>query len=65
MNDELEKCERKRSWPNLRNYSGISLVRLRKTTKDLGQYNPSPGRDFNPGPLEYEAGMLTIRLRVR
>jgi hypothetical protein len=37
MNDKLERCGSKRSWPNLRYYSGIRLEKLRKTTKNLSQ----------------------------
>jgi hypothetical protein len=33
---------------------GIRLETLRKTTKTLNQ-----GRDFKPGPPEYETGVLT------
>jgi hypothetical protein len=46
--------EWKRSWPNLRYYSGICLQGLSKTTKNLSQDSCSPGRDLNPGPPEYE-----------
>jgi hypothetical protein len=45
----------------LKYYSGICLEELKKTTKDLSQDSRSPDRDFNPGPPEYEAGMLTMR----
>jgi hypothetical protein len=34
---------------------------LRKITNNLSQYNRSPGRNLNPGSLEYEAGVLTTR----
>jgi hypothetical protein len=52
---------RKRSWHNLKYYPGIRLEGRRKTTKTLSQDSWSPGRDLNPGPPEYEAGMLTTR----
>jgi hypothetical protein len=52
----LKGYGRKRSWPNLKYYPGISLEGLRKTTENLSQDNLSPGRDLNSGPLEYEAG---------
>jgi hypothetical protein len=42
---------------------GICLEGLRKTTKNLSQDSRSPGRDLNPGPPEYEAGVLTTRPR--
>jgi hypothetical protein len=58
----LKGCGRKRSWPNLRSYLGICLERLRKT-KDLNIDRRSPFRDLNPGPSEYESGVLTTRSR--
>jgi hypothetical protein len=45
--------------PVLRYYPGICLEGLRKTTKNLSQNNQFPGRDFNPGPPEYEIRVLT------
>jgi hypothetical protein len=54
-------CGRKRSWSNLRYYPRIWLDRTRKTIKNLSQDSRSPGRDLNPGPPEYEAGVLTTR----
>jgi hypothetical protein len=50
-------CGRKWPWPNIRYYLGIRLERLRKITRNL---RISPRRNLNPGPTEYEAGMLTI-----
>jgi hypothetical protein len=61
VNNELERCGRKRSWPNLRYHPGICLEGLRKDTETLSQYSRSPGRDLNPRPPEYEAGVLTTR----
>jgi hypothetical protein len=49
----VKRCESKRLWSNLRYYPGISLERLRKTTKDLSQDSRAPDRDLNSGPLEY------------
>jgi hypothetical protein len=43
----------------LRYYPGIYLEVLRKTTRNLSQHGRSPSRDMNPGPPEYEAGVLT------
>jgi hypothetical protein len=40
---------------------GICLELLGKTTINLSQDSRSPGRYFNPGPPEYEAGLLTTR----
>jgi hypothetical protein len=34
-----------------------------KITKHLRQDNQSPGRNVNPGPPEYEAGLLITRSR--
>jgi hypothetical protein len=42
----------------LRYYRGISLVGLRKITKNLSQDFRSPGRDLNLRCSEYEAGGL-------
>jgi hypothetical protein len=56
---------RKRSWPNLRYYSGICLEELRKTTNTLSQGSRSLGRDLNSRPPEYKAGVLTTRTRTR
>jgi hypothetical protein len=38
------------------------LEGLRKTTKSLSQNSISPCRNRNPGPPEYEAGILTTLL---
>jgi hypothetical protein len=54
-------CGRKWSWPNLKYYPGICLEGLRKATKTLSQDSRSASRDLNPGPSEYEAGVLTTR----
>jgi hypothetical protein len=40
-------------------YPGIRLERLRKTTEILSQDTRSPYRDLNPGPPEYEVGVIT------
>jgi hypothetical protein len=42
---------------------GICLEGLRKTTKNLSQDSRYTARDFNPGPPEYGAEMLTTRPR--
>jgi hypothetical protein len=54
---------RKRLWPNLKYYLDNCLERLRKTTINLSQDSLSLGRELNPEPPEYEAGVLAIRLR--
>jgi hypothetical protein len=54
---------RKRSWLNLSYYPSIFLEGLRKTTKNFSQDTRSPGRDLNPGPPEFEAGVLTTQAR--
>jgi hypothetical protein len=48
---------RKLLWPNLRYAPGIFLEGLRSITK-ISEY---PSRDLNPGPHEYEAGVLTTQ----
>jgi hypothetical protein len=52
---------RMRSWPFLRYCLCACLEVLRKITENFSQDIRSPSRDFNPGPPEYEAGMLTTR----
>jgi hypothetical protein len=42
---------------------GICPEGLNKTTKHLSQVSQSADRDFNPGPSEYEAGVLTTQLQ--
>jgi hypothetical protein len=44
-----------------RHYPRIYLEGLKKTTKSLSQDTRSPSRNLNPGPPEYEAGVLTTR----
>jgi hypothetical protein len=45
----------------LRYYSRICPEDLRRTMKNLGQTSQSQGRDLNPGPPEYEAGVLNTQ----
>jgi hypothetical protein len=52
---------RKRPWPNSKNYPGICLEGLRKTTNK--QPSRSPVRDLDPGPPKHEAGLLITRPR--
>jgi hypothetical protein len=48
----------------LRYYPGIHLEGLKKSKKNLNQDSRSPGgREENPGPPEYEVGVLTTRPR--
>jgi hypothetical protein len=54
---------RKQSWHNLRYYPGICLEGLRKAMETLSQDSHSPGEDLNLGPPEYEANVLTTRLK--
>jgi hypothetical protein len=51
--------QRKQLWPNFGYYLNICLEGLRKTTRNLSQDSRSPCQDLNPGPPEYEAGVLT------
>jgi hypothetical protein len=48
---------------HLRYYPDICLEGLGKTTKNLNHESRSPGRHSNPGPPEYEAGVLTSQPR--
>jgi hypothetical protein len=47
----------------LRYYPGIFPMGLRKPTIKLDHGRRSPGRQLNPGPIEYEAGVLIARQR--
>jgi hypothetical protein len=61
MNDELEGCARKQSWPNLRLYPGICLEALRKPMKTSIMI--ANLRDLSSRPPNYEAGVLTSQPR--
>jgi hypothetical protein len=54
---------RKRSCSYFNVLSGIRLEGRTKIMKNLSQDSRSPGRDLKPGSPEYEAGVLTTRLR--
>jgi hypothetical protein len=54
---------RKRTWRNSWYYPDICLEGLRETKKNLSRDSRSPARDLNPGPVEYEAGVLPTPLR--
>jgi hypothetical protein len=51
-------CGKKLSWPNLRHYLGISLEKLRKTTKKHSQCGQYPGQDLNQEPLDNKSRVL-------
>jgi hypothetical protein len=56
--ENLKGVERRRSWPN------VKLHLPGGTEENYGNLNQdyrSLGRDLNPGPPEYQAGVLTIR----
>jgi hypothetical protein len=55
MNDESE-----RTWKEA---VVAAFAVMRKTTKNLN--HAPPGRDLNPGPLEYEAEVVITRSRLR
>jgi hypothetical protein len=55
-----EKVEGKRSWPNVRYYSGTFLGGLRRTTKNFNRDSRFPGRDLSLGPPVLEAGVYII-----
>jgi hypothetical protein len=50
---------RNRLWPNFKGLSRYSSGRTDENHENLNQDSQSPGRDFNPAPAEYEAGVLT------
>jgi hypothetical protein len=52
----------KRSWPNFKVLSRHSPEETEENHKNFSHDNRSRGRDINPGPLEYKAGMLTTWL---
>jgi hypothetical protein len=58
-------CGRKWLSRNLKYYPSICLEGVRNTTKNLSQDSRSPGQDLNPETLEYEAGVLSTRQRLR
>jgi hypothetical protein len=58
----LKGCGRKQSWPKVlsQHFPGHTEENHEKT-----QYNLSLGRDLNPRPAKYVAGVLTTRRSVR
>jgi hypothetical protein len=56
-------CEESGHGPNLRYYPGLCLEVLSKNTRNLSQDSQSLGRELDPGPPEYNAGVLTTRPR--
>jgi hypothetical protein len=51
----LKGFGRKRSWPNFKVVSWHSSGGMRKTTKNLSQYNRSPGPRFKPGTSQIQS----------
>jgi hypothetical protein len=58
MINELERIWKEAAVVYSRYYPGTCFVGLRKITNNLSQDSRSPGRDLNPGPTKYEAGVL-------
>jgi hypothetical protein len=54
---------RKRSWPNFNVVSQHSPGRVEESRENIRQDSRSAGRDLNPGPPDYEAGMFLTRPR--
>jgi hypothetical protein len=59
MNDELARIWKERPWLNFEVLSQHLSGGTEKITKNLSRCTRSRGRDFNPRPPEYEAGVLT------
>jgi hypothetical protein len=51
----------KGSWFNLKVLSQYLDGRTEENYENLSQDSQSPGRYLNPGPSEYEAGVLTTQ----
>jgi hypothetical protein len=64
VRDELE-IMRKWSRPNFKVLSRHLPVGTKEIHKQFSQDNRSPGRDFNPGPPECEAGLLSTRPEIQ
>jgi hypothetical protein len=62
MNNELEGCGRKQSWPNFWYNSGIFLEGLRKTMKNFREDNRYPGRDSNRSHPEFKSEALPLKV---
>jgi hypothetical protein len=60
VKDEIKRILKKAGVSQFKVLPGIHLG-LRKTAKNLSQDSRSPVRDFNLGPPEYKAGVLTTR----
>jgi hypothetical protein len=58
MKNELERCERKQLWCNIRHYLAIFLGGTEENHK-LSQESQSPAQDLNSGPLKNKAEVLT------
>jgi hypothetical protein len=56
---------RKRIWSNFTMLSQDLPEGTEEKHENLSQNFLSSGRDLNPVPLEYEAGVLTLRPNVR
>jgi hypothetical protein len=55
MNEELEKCGKKRSWPLSKHYPVNSLVWLWSIMENLTQDIPCPDRDSNRVAIELKS----------
>lgn len=64
MINKFEGIQRKRwCWQDLRYYACVCLEGLEKTTRNFSQNMWPLFPDLNPERPEYEAGVITIRLR--
>jgi hypothetical protein len=63
VNGELERMWKDVSWPNLMYYPSWHLSGGTEKNHKKTQNSWSPGRDLNPDPTNYKAGVLTIQAR--
>jgi hypothetical protein len=59
INIHFKGYGRKRSWSYERYYPSICMEGPIKHKRNLSQDNWSLDQDLNPGPLEYEVGLIT------
>jgi hypothetical protein len=53
MNNELERI-----------WKEVVVAEYKVLSRTLPEGTEAPGQDLNPGPTDYEAGVLSIRMRL-